>query len=232
VFKVKKDSMDVTGMRNMLTAYRLLERTDDAIRFGQTAVQHYPDDASLWSTYADALNKAGRMTDALAALDRIAKIDPAYNINGRKATWLIAANDIPGAIAAIEKGAANNELTEQQVDVMAQLLIQKAYNEKEKQNQHQAALDAYREAEKLIKTPQTRGMLAFFRGYSIYQIAVEREKPETLQTAQATLPMFRQVISLMQEAAAYPQVEGSRKQVTDAVVQYIDIQEAIIKRGR
>ena len=74
VYKAKGEATDVTAMRNMLTGYRLLERTDEAITFGATAVKHYPDDAALWSTYADALNKAGKMPEALAALDQIERI--------------------------------------------------------------------------------------------------------------------------------------------------------------
>jgi hypothetical protein len=78
-------------------------------------------------------------------------------------------------------------------------------------------------------------MIAFFRGYSVYQLAVEREKPDTLETARATLPQFRRVVALMEQASAYTQgkpLENNRQEIIRGANSYIDIQELIINRGR
>jgi tetratricopeptide (TPR) repeat protein len=240
VYQTRKDSMDVTGMRNMLTAYRLLDRTDDAIAFGKQATQHYPQDAALWSTYADALNKAGQMQEALAALDRIAQIDPNYTpLYARKASWLIDADNLQGAVDAIKKGQQSGEINDQNADVLAQKIAVGGFK-KAQAGQLSAATPYYDAAAQVAIQESTKGMLSFFRGYSLYQQAVEKEKPETLATAKATLPLFQQAQQLMAAASAYtkavqatqPNLEQSRNQILGAIQQYIDIQEALIKRGK
>ena len=240
VYKARGEATDVTALRNMLTGYRLLDRTDEAITFGATAVKHYPDDAALWSTYADALNKAGKMPEALAALDQIERIDANYSpLYARRASWLIDADRLTEGVAAIQKGQQKGEINAQNADALAQKIAVTGFR-KATAGQQAAATPYYDAAEQVASQPTTKGMLAFFRGYSTYQLAVEREKPETLETARATLPLFQRANELMTAASAYtrsvidsqPNLEKSRNEILGAIAQYIDIQQAIIKRGR
>lgn len=234
VYQEKGAEMDVGLVRNIVQANRLLERNADAIAFAAqvTAEPAYADDPGLWSAYADALNKAGQMDEAFAALDKAESIDPDYAVYARRASWMLDAGDVAGAVPAMRKGVERGELSDQQADVLAQKIAVTAFNEKAKVKQHQAALNDYEVAEEFASSDAAKQLVAFFKGYSIYEIAVEREKPETLQTAQATLPMFQRVVRLMNEAAGNSQVAASRQQILDAANQYIEIQQAIIKRGR
>jgi tetratricopeptide (TPR) repeat protein len=236
VYAAKGAEIDVTSLRNMFTAYRLLDQNQKALELGQMATTQHADDPSLWSAYADALNRAEQTSEALAALEKVRTIDPQYaNLYARMALWNLQANNLDAAVAAAEQGLQSNAIDPQQVDVIAQQITNTGYQEKARANDFAGALPYYDTAEKLAQTPQTKAMIAFFRGYSVYQIAVEREKPETLETARATLPQFRRVVALMEQASAYTQgkpLENNRVEIIRGANSYIEIQELIINRGR
>ena len=79
------------------------------------------------------------------------------------------------------------------------------------------------------------GELDFWHAYSLYSQALEQEKPQTLQSAQATLPKFQQAQAMFQlpAVAAYAETQPTItiQRFLDATQQYIDIEEAIIRRG-
>jgi hypothetical protein len=62
---------------------------------------------------------------------------------------------------------------------------------------------------------------------------VKDQEPQTLGTAQATLPRFNEAVGLLQQAGGYPESVGvNLQQLLDNAQTYIEIQDAIIKRGR
>src|SRR5690606_16219310 len=79
-FEMAGTEADATMLTNMLVAYRLLGRNEEAVAFGQRATQTKSDDASLWSAYADALAAAGRRDEAVQTLNRVKQLDPQYAI--------------------------------------------------------------------------------------------------------------------------------------------------------
>lgn len=236
VYEERGSEMDVGLVRNIVQANRLLERNDDAITFAASATAEpaYAEDAGLWSAYADALSKAERMDEAFAALDKTESIDPDYAVYARRASWMLDAGDVEGAVPALRRGIERGELSEQQADVLAQKIAVNAFQQKAQgAGQHQAAIQDYDVAAEFANSPLATSYIAFFKAFSVFRIAEEREKPETLQTAQATLPMFRQVVTLMNSAEALPaNLRRNRQEIISAANQYIAIQEAIIKRGR
>jgi hypothetical protein len=85
--------------------------------------------------------------------------------------------------------------------------------------------------------PRIKGELGFWRGYCLFRIAAAEQEPQTLATAQATLPMFQEALVLMQTEFPppfiyffVPGVDTPR--LADDVRTYIQIQEAVIRRGR
>ncbi|MGD8278407.1 MAG: hypothetical protein PVH00_10295 [Gemmatimonadota bacterium] len=235
VYAEKGAEMDVSLIRNIIQADRLLERDSAAVAFAATVTANpaFASDPGLWSVYADVLNKAGRQDEAFAALDKAASLDPDYEVNARRASWLLDAGDLAGATAAIRTGVDKGEIRPDQADVLGQKLAVTAYQRKAQAGQHQAALRDYATAKTFVSSDLGKAYVAFFEGYSKLQIAIQREEPETLETARATLPLFREVISLMQAAAAIPQnLQANRRELIAAAQQYVDIQQAIIKRGR
>jgi len=233
VYDQEGAEMDVSLIRNIIQANRLMDNDSAAIAFAETVVSEptYASDPGLWSVYADALSNADRRADAFRALDKVAELDPNYAINARRASWMLDAGDVEGAVPAIRAGLEKSEITSEQADVLAQKIAVAAF-EKAKANQFQAAIRNCDIANEFASSTNAKTLIAYVKGFSIYSIAVEREKPETLATAQATLPMFQQALKLMNDAAGNTQVDASRRQIIAAATQYIDIQQAIIKRGR
>jgi tetratricopeptide (TPR) repeat protein len=233
VYAAKGPEMDVSLVRNIIQANRLIGKDDAAVAFAEKIIAEpaYASDAGLWSVYADALSNAGRQAEAFAALDKAEAIDPDYAVNARRASWRLDTGDVEGAVPAIRTGLRKNEISPQQADVLAQKIAVAALD-KAKANQFQVAIQNCDIANEFASSTNAKTLIAYVKGFAIYSVAAEREKPETLATAQATLPMFLQVLQLMNAAAGNPQVDVSRRQIIDRATQYVDIQQAIIKRGR
>jgi hypothetical protein len=75
--------------------------------------------------------------------------------------------------------------------------------------------------------------LSFWHGFALYSDAVELQAAQTLATAQATLPLFEEALDLFAAAGSYPSsVNVNMAQLVDATNTYIEIQNAMIRRGR
>ena len=75
--------------------------------------------------------------------------------------------------------------------------------------------------------------LNFWHGFSVYQAAVVEQAPQTLATAEATLPKFRTAIGLFNQSGAYPaSVNVNLGELLANANTYVEIQDAIVKRGR
>lgn len=235
VLQTKGRGADPNVSLNILQAHRLMDNAAQAVRFGAQAVQAYPDNPQIWSAYADALNAAGRSADALAALDRVARIDPNAQVNARRAAWQIEGGNIPGAIAAARIALEKGELSDEQVDVIAQKIIAAGF-ELHKQKQYQPAIQFYESAEQFARQDRTKGMKAFFHAYALYVPAAERANQQTLEVARATLPVFRNVMQMLQTARPYcdasPANQKNCSEIAASTTAQIEIQDLIIKRGR
>ncbi len=235
VLEAKGKDADPNVSLNILQAHRLMENNAQAVEFGAQAVQTYPDNAQIWSAYADALNGSGRTADAVAALQRVATLDPSMPVNARRAAWLIDAGNLTEAVAAARTAMERNELNDEQVDVIAQKIIAAGF-ELHKKGQYQQAIQQYQVAEPFARQDRTKGMKAFFNAYALYVPAAERANQQTLENARATLPVFRNVLQMMQAARAYcessPQTQNSCNQIVSTTNDQIEIQDLIIKRGR
>jgi tetratricopeptide (TPR) repeat protein len=230
-----KDTIDANLYRNLMTAYRLTEQNEKAATIGQQAVEAHPQDAALWSAFADVLNGAGRRDEAMTALDRVAQIDPSYAVNARKASWMVDAGNIQAALTAANAAAASNEMTDEQLDVVAQKIIVAGY-ELAKAKNYQEAIQYYEAAEPLARTDRTTGMKAFFHAFALFQPAFERANRQTLADAQATLPIFQRVLTMLNAAQPYCASNPSSQQncgsIRQGATEQIEIQELIIRRGR
>jgi tetratricopeptide (TPR) repeat protein len=238
VYQTQGENADPAAVRSVLTGLRLLGRLDEAQTFGNEALAKpaFAKDAGLWSTLADVLSQAGKKQEAIAALDKAAQIDPKVQLaDYRRALWYLDMEDIDATAAAVQKGLQAATIDAAQADQVAQRIAFLGYN-KGRASGASAGMPYYEAAEKIAGSDVTKGMIAYFRGNAIYGIAVEREKAETKESATAALPMFQQVVNLMQQAAPYgatnPQIEASRTTIITNARAYIDREQAIIKRGR
>jgi len=233
VFAEKGGESDVNMLRRMMSALVVLDRTAEAVEMGARFVEVKPDDAGLWSSYADALQKAGRLEEALAALDSTLARDPNYQrIYSRQVAWLASTGQISRIKAAFDKAVARQEY-EAKPDDLARSVLLYAYNEKFQKGDQMGALPYLDLVREMNTTPQTRGLASYLGGFALLNHGRKVAEPETLQSARESLPIFQKARQYFLDARPY--AEANRVDLSEPlsnVDTYIEIQEAIIKRGR
>jgi tetratricopeptide (TPR) repeat protein len=235
LYDLEGAEMDVAQLRSMISANINLQQYDDAIALGDRFLQTHGDEAQIWSIYADALQRAERVDDAITALERVKELDPEYaNLAMRQANWLLESGRIDESIPlfteAIERG-------EQTSDRVAYQVWANGYQtgiapDTKDWNYAVRVMGLARQFE----TSEEMGQqINFWLGFAIFNQAIGRQEAQTLETAEATLPRFQEALRLIQTAAGYASrqnLEGTRQQLIGNVNTYIEIQEAIIRRGR
>jgi tetratricopeptide (TPR) repeat protein len=233
VYAAKGAETDVGQLRSMMAAHSRLQDYEGAISLGERVLQTHPDEPIIWSYYADALQKTGKVTEAVTALERVLALDPAYpNAVARQAQWLFEQGRQDDAVAALRQGVQRGSLSS---DDAALRVFAVAYQRAIQPQQWEDAVRLVRLAKEFPVNDENRQQLDFWLGYSLYQRARVQQEAQTLQTAQATLPQFQEAMRLIQSCGGYAQknnLESNRQQIQTATQTYIEIQEAIIKRGR
>ena len=234
-YAVQGEDMDVGHLRNMIAAHSELGQFDEAVSMAERTLRTHGQEAQLWSLYADVLKKGGQLDRAVAALDTAEARDADYpNIKARQGSWLLEAdrpNDaLPLLQAAVEKG-------EQPADAVARLLFANGHQNGVRKDDWPYAIRMLEMAKSFEDevSEMVAGELDFWHGYSLYQLAKQVSEPETAQSAQRALLMFRSSARLLalQRVAKYAQTQPTiaLQQLLDAIRQYVEIQEALIQRG-
>ncbi len=231
--------MDVGHLRSMIAIMKELGQIEEAVDMSEQVLETHDGEAQLWSLYADLLREIDRLDEAITALDETAARDPEYqNIKVRQGTWLIDAGREDESLPYLQTAVENGE---QSADNVARILFASGHSKGI--NAEPKDLDYALRMIGMAKTFQNElsdgaaGEIDFWHGYALYEQALEQEKPQSLQTAQATLPKFQQAARFfaLPRVASYAEsrsISGSLQQLRDATQQYIEIQEAIIQRGR
>lgn len=232
VFSIKGADTPVAHLKNIIAAYIQLGELDKAIDFGQKVLETHPQEDSLWSLYADALHRAGRLDEAIAALDRVKEINPSHaSASLRQGSWLIEAGQIDRAVDILSEVA---EADSAQAEKAARLIFADAYQKGVQKDRYDYAVRGIAAAKRLPNLSSSmKSQLNFWQAYSLYQSAVKEQEPQTLETAKKTLPKFKQALELFQQAEEYAASQPSitLSQFLNNTNTYIEIQEAIIKRG-
>lgn len=236
-YEVQGVEMDGAHLRNMIAAYYQLDMLEDAVSMAARALETHPEEVEIWSLYANILQKADRVDEAVAALNEVEKLDPDFpNAKMRQATWLLGADRVDEAFPYFQQAVQKGE---QPASVVARNLFGTGHSKG-----IAPAQKNWPYAERLIKLAKqfesqlsdpVAGELDFWLGYVLYNQAMEQPGPETPETAQVTLPMFREAARLfgLARVAAYTanQPSISLQQFRDATQQYIEMWEAIVRRG-
>jgi len=223
-----------TAARHLISiavAYVRLGELSSAVLAASDGLEIYPEDPRLWSIYADALRGTDRLELALDALVRVQEIDPEYsNIGLRRGSWLLEARRMREAIDLLKDVASARP---EQADGAARLVIQVAYAEGVQQDDFAHAVTWFAAAKELESlSPEILHQLNFWLGYSVLRAAIIEQEPRTLEVARATLPKFQRALELLSDVGEYPStVNVDVQQQREAVQTYIEIQEAIIRRG-
>jgi len=235
VYGVQGDEMEVGHVLTMIAGYTELEQLQDAIDMAARALETHGDDASLWSRYADVLKRAERVEEAIAALNEVEARDPGFaNVKARQGSWMLETGQEDEALRFLQEAVEKGEQT---ADAMAVLLLANAHSKGVVPKDWGHALRVIGHAKSFENevSEGTRGQLDFWHGFSLFNQALEQERPQTLETAQLTLPKFQQAARffVLPRVAAYAEANAiGLQQFRDATQQYIEIQEAIIQRGR
>ncbi|HSG82169.1 MAG TPA: tetratricopeptide repeat protein [Gemmatimonadota bacterium] len=233
VFAVKGADTPVGHLRNIVAAYVQLDEMEQAISMAEQALETHPQEDAIWSIYADALQRTDKLDQAIAALDRVKEINPSYpNVSLRQGNWLIQAGRVQDAVAVLRDAVAGNSA---QADVAARLIFADSYSNGVQKERYAYAITGISAAKQLPNlSAAMTSQLNFWHAYALYTGGVKEQEPQTLATAQATLPKFQEAIRLFGMAKEYADSQPSitLSQFLTNTQTYVEIQEAIIKRGR
>lgn len=232
VFEAKGAETPVGHLANVISAYVQLEELDQAISMAERVLETHPESDRLWSLYANALQRADRLDDAIAALDRVIEINPDHpSATLRQGNWLIQAGRLEDAVAILRESTQGNA---ERAEQAARMIFAEAYQQGVQENDYDYAIQGMSAAKELPGlSAEITNQLNFWHGYAMYQQAVQQQEPQTLETAQATLPRFRRAVELLQQSGDYAStVNVTLQDLLENAQTYIEIQEAIIRRGR
>ena len=232
VFIEKGAETLVSQLRNVSAAQLQLGNVEEAIAFAERAVESHSSDASLRAIHAEALKESGQVTEAVAALASIEEIDPDWpNLHLRMGNWLIEAGRVEEAVpvlqTAVEKGSSP--------DQAGNMIFTDAYARyvQPQEKNYPRFIDLIQLAKRFEVSTQGREQYDFWHAYSLYSNGIQLQLPETLETANRTLPMFQQALALFQRGKGYADRTASInfQQFMEATGTYIEIQDAIILRA-
>lgn len=238
-YEVLGADMDSAHLYRMISTLGVLNQLDRAVELAEQVLETHGEETRLWYLKGNLLNRLGRVDEALLALDEAEALDPNYpNLKATQGQWLLAVGRDDEAleelIEAVEKG-------EQPADVIANMFMARAGNEGIRPKNYEYALTLIDMAKTFESELSARvlGQLEFYEALCIYQIAYVEEQPQNLQSAQLTLPKFREVQRLLALPHVVDWVQGapertqtSFRDMRDGVIQFIEIQDLIIQRGR
>ena len=231
VLPMRGADANVTDIRNQIVAYQQLGRLDEAITAAEAALETHPGEAQLWSIKADILKRTERLDEALEALDRVAAIDDAYpNLMARRGLWLMEADRTDEAIPLLRDAVANGQ---QSGDAIANMLFGEGYRGGVQEQNFGKAIQLFDHAFSFAEGTEVKDRIGFWNGYARYKMGEAIQQPQTLETAQRALPIFQRALQLFQTHRAYEEQQDVNIQqyITNSNT-FIEIQEAIIKRGR
>jgi tetratricopeptide (TPR) repeat protein len=230
LFRVDTASADTSNILRLAVAYDTDSQPQKAAETLARGVAKFPNNAALWSTYAQMLRNAGQLQQSLSAIDRAISINPNVEHGWfRRAQVLVELGQLDSAFASARRAVAAGE----DKSLVGQLMLVEANKKFRAARQTQQRAD-YQEAVRLLTQADSiapNPTISFLLGASAFsvgdQAARENQKAkscelanlaeESFTTAMIHLPRGAQV---QQEAAmqllnAIPQytraVEGQKK---------------------
>ena len=200
VFEAKGAETPVGHLSNVISAYIQLDELSEAISLGERVLETHGQEDRLWVLYADALQRSDRLDDAIVALDRVMEINPEHPSAAlRQGNWLIQAGRVNDAVSVLSGVAENNPA---QAEQAARMIFAEAYQKGIEPDNYAYAIESLEAAKRLPNlAPAMNNQLNFWHGYSLYQMAVAEQEPQTLGTANSSLPKFNQAVGLLQQSA-------------------------------
>ena len=233
VFTEKGAETLVSQLRNVSAAQLQLGSVEEAIAFAERAIESHPEEASLRAIHAEALKESGQVTEAVAALASIEAIDPDWpNLHLRMGSWLVEVGRVEDAVAVLKTAVETGSSPDQ----AGNMIFTDAYarHVQPQEKNYPRFIELIQLAKQFEVSTQGREQYDFWHAFSLYSHGVQLQPvPETLDSANRTLPMFREALGLFQRGKGYADRTASInfQQFMEATGTYIEIQEAVIARA-
>jgi tetratricopeptide (TPR) repeat protein len=232
VFEAQADSTDPQILERLVVSLFKLGQYEEAVELGQQATAIVPDNAAVWEAYSRALQEAGQLEEAMAAIQRteeLGRTSPA--LTQRKAMLQLQQGDEDAAVQVLSQAVEDETM---EASAAFNIVFANAYGQKYQNGQHDAALALLDAAGPLAQAEKDQLTRNFWRGYIMFEKGKAAHEPMTAESAQRAKPLFERALELFQAARGYEQYHASANvpQLIDAAQRYIEIEEALIKRGR
>jgi tetratricopeptide (TPR) repeat protein len=230
LLELRGAEMPVDRVTNLVIAYTQLEDYPNAIAMAERIFTAAPDDVGVRSMYADVLFRSNRLDDALAALDRVIALQPDHpTASLRKATWLIGVQRLEEAAQALAPTARDAA----SADNAATMLFNEGYANGFQKENWAYSIRGMLAAKSIPNiSSRMREQLNFWHGFSVFQRTMPLAAAQDLAAARASLPGFQEAQGLLNQAGGYPaSVNMDMATLMGGLAQFIEIQEAIIRRG-
>ena len=229
VVGIRGDSTGVSQLRSLVVSHLALGDAVTAEAAARKALALHPGEALIWAQLADALQRQGKIDEAVATLTKVQEIQPDYpNIGLRQGNWLVQAGRMDDALPFFKKAVTQGT----DPNTVARMVYSDAANNGVRKENWPYALKGLLAAKSFDVNADTKAELDFWHGWTIYHQSMALEKPQNFETATRTKPMFEQAKALF--AAGRPFAQKSNvnlQQIMDAVDTYIEIETVLIKRG-
>lgn len=232
VFTAQGTETDPAILEKLIISLFKLQRLDEAVALGQRATQAQPDNAAIWEAHSRALEESGQTAEALAAIERARSLgaqSPA--LIQRTAMLELKQGNTAAAIAALNQGVEQGAL--QPKDAFA-IIFREAYQENFQNGRLNQAFALLEQAGPLAVREEDKLTRNFWRGYILYEQARQAHEPMTAESARRAKPLFERALELFQAAQGYERIHASADvpKLIDATQRFIEIEDALIRRGR
>jgi len=232
VFNAEGVETDEQILERLVIARFKLGQMDEAIELGRRATEAMPDNAAIWDAYSRALEEAGRTREALAAIERAQSLGRASTaLTQRTALLHVSAGNMDRAISTLQGAVRDGEIESRDA---WRIMFRHAHQDKFRAGQLNEAYRVLEQAGALAVAEEDRLARNFWMGYFLFEQARRAHEPQTAESARRAKPMFERALELFQAARGYERIESSANvpSLIDNTRQFIEIQDALIRRGR
>lgn len=230
VLTLKGEETDQAIIENALAAYTRANRSQEAIAFAERALESFSDSPRLWSLYADALGRDGRLADASAAMDRVIELDPSYpNAYLKRGQFKLQNGQDQAAMADFNLAIQSGSSTAADVYRLFYSAAHVARND----HDYAEAVDYFGRAAEFAPADQKQD-LEFWWGYTFYQLGEALAKPEDagLNQLQRAQQDFQAAMTHFNRAGSVRREIPQLKDATDRWLLNVDARIRQIQRSQ
>jgi tetratricopeptide (TPR) repeat protein len=232
VFNTEGDETDTSILERLVIARFKTGEMEEAISLGRRVTEARPDNAALWEAYSRALEEAGQHNEALRAIERTRSLGRSTPALTQRAALLQLRQGNTGAAISTLRGAVDSGELES-TDAF-RIMFRHAHQDKFRAGQLNDAFTVLEQAGPLATAANDRLARNFWMGYFLFEQGRRAQEPQNAESARRAKPMFERALQLFQAAQGYERIEPSANvpALIDNARQFIEIQDALIRRGR